>query len=561
MIKTLSIRNYGIIRTHEINFSTGLHVVTGETGAGKSLILSALGLLMGERYDGHPAIDPNHKCIIEAEFANEHPDLLEWLEEQGFEPDTPLILRRELSAPARTRCFIQDCPASLTQLRDISYWLIDICGQHDARALKSARIHLEYVDEFAQCRDLALQYKSAYLNWNRLERNLRELHERTAQAGRDYALNQFYLEEIQSTDIKGPDELAELETQQRLIEQSKAIQDSLQQASWELDGHDQGLISRVNMLQKQIRPYYDLSAEARDIYESYEQAAAALKEAGIQAGRWFDSFSADHQNTQPLLDRIDKLNQLMLKHQARDLAGLLAKAKEMESRSALAEHDLQSLEELKKKSQLAQENAAHLAGRLHQKRVEAAPQLEMAMQKLMPSAGFTHARFELLISQSSELMADTSGYNQVEFKFSANPGQDLSSLQKIASGGELSRLTLCLRTACRPSNDASAIVFDEIDTGISGQTAMGIGKLLKEMAASQQQIILITHLPQIAAAANRHFRVTKTSTNHNTTSVIDDLDAESRIQVLAGMMAGSEAGEPARQQAEALIKHYSTQNL
>jgi DNA repair protein RecN (Recombination protein N) len=561
MIKTLSIRNYGIIRAHDINFSTGLHVVTGETGAGKSLILNALGLLIGERYDGHPALDPNQKCIIEAEFVNEHPDLLEWLDEQGFERDAPLILRRELSAPVRTRCFIQDCPASLTQLRDISYWLIDICGQHDARELKSARIHLEYVDEFAQCRDLALQYKNAYLNWKRIDRKLGELTEKTEQAGRDYALNQFYLNEIQSMDIKGPDELAELEMQQRLIEQSKAIQESLQQASWELDGQDQGLIGRVNMLQKQIRPYCDLSVEARDIYECYEQATAALKEAAIQAGRWFDSFSLDHQNTQPIVDRIDKLNQLLSKHQARDLAGLLQKKMEMESRSTLADQDLQFLEELKKQSQQAHENAHHLAGDLHQKRTEAAPQLEMLMQKLMPSAGFTHARLELLISQSGDLMADTSGYNQVEFKFSANPGQAMSSLQKVASGGELSRLTLCLRTACRPCNDSSAIVFDEIDTGISGQTAMGIGKLLREMAVSQQQIILITHLPQIAAAANRHFRVTKSSTVHQTTSVIDDLDTETRIQVLAGMMAGSEAGEPARQQAEALIKHYSTQTI
>jgi len=256
MIKTLSIRNFGIIRAHDIHFSSGLHVITGETGAGKSLVLGALGLLMGERYDGQPVLDPDHKCVIEAEFVNDDPDLGEWLHEQGFERTDLILLRRELSAPARSRCFIQDTPASLTQLRDISYWLIDICGQHDARELKSARIHLEYLDEFAQCRELALQYKRAYSDWQRTERRHKDLEERISKMNRDHALNHFYLDEIQSIGIKGPGELAELELQHRLFEQSKNIQEALQQAIWELDGHEQGLINRTNLLQRQIRPFF-----------------------------------------------------------------------------------------------------------------------------------------------------------------------------------------------------------------------------------------------------------------------------------------------------------------
>lgn len=558
MIKTLSIRNYGIIRTHEIEFGTGLHVITGETGAGKSLVLGALGHLMGERYDGHPALDPEQKCVIEAEFVNEHPDLQEWLSEQGIENTNPLILRRELSQPSRTRCFIQDSPASLSQLRDISYWLIDICGQHEARELKSARIHLEYLDEFASCRDLALHYKKTHKEWQRIDRELRELEERTSQAAHDRELNQFYLEEIQSMEIKGPGELIELESQQRLIEQAKTIQESLQQAIWELDGNEQGLISRVSMLQKQIRPFHDLSQVAQDIYESYEQALTALKEAEMQAGRWSDSFSYNNHNAQPLLERIDKLNQLLVKHQTRNLAELLDKMKEMELLSEVSVQNLQLLEQLRSQSAQAHEEAINAAELLHQKRTESASRLELAMQNLMPSAGFARAQFEVRLHRNSELLADTSGYSQVEFKFSANPGQTTAPLQKVASGGELSRLTLCLRTACRTHDDISVIVFDEIDTGISGQTALGIGKLLKEMAESQQQIILITHLPQIAAAANRHFRVKKTSTELQTVSQIDNLDADERVCVLARMMAGTEAGDPARRQAEALIQLYQT---
>ena len=556
MIKTLSIRNFGIIRAHDIHFSSGLHVITGETGAGKSLVLGALGLLMGERYDGQPALDPDHKCVIEAEFVNDDPDLGEWLHEQGFERTDLIILRRELSAPARSRCFIQDTPASLTQLRDISYWLIDICGQHDARELKSARIHLEYLDEFAQCRDLALQYKRAYADWQRTERRRKDLEEKISKMHRDHALNHFYLDEIQSIGIKGPSELAELELQHRLFEQSKNIQEALQHAIWELDGHEQGLIHRTNLLQRQIRPFYELSEEGKEIYEYYEQAVAALKEAALIAGRWSDSFSSEGEDPQPILDRIDKINQLLLKHQSRDLAELIEKSKEMEQSSVLANQDLEALEELKEKSKHNLEAATKLAHSLDQKRAEALPLLEQAMQHLMPSAGFTNARFAVVMRRSDDLLGDTSGYNQVEFKFSANPGQIPASLQKVASGGELSRLTLCLRTACRPQNDSSAVVFDEIDTGISGQTALGIGRLLKQMADSRQQIVLITHLPQIAAAANRHFKVSKSSTSNHTISVIEDLDAEARIQVLAGMMAGTEAGEPARQQAEALIKLY-----
>jgi DNA repair protein RecN (Recombination protein N) len=556
MIKTLSIRNYGIIRAHEIHFKTGLHVITGETGAGKSLVLGALGLLMGERYDGQPVLHPENKCVIEAEFMNEDPDLVDWLKEQGFESAGPLIIRRELSAPARTRCFIQDSPASLSQLRDLSYWLIDICGQLDARELKSARIHLEYVDEFARCRDLALEYKRAHLEWQQMQRRLHELEAKTSQLDRDHALNQYYLEEIQSVGIKGPGELAELEIQQRLLEQSKTIQETLQQAIWELDGHEQGLINRTNMLQKQMRPFYDLSAEGKEIYEYYEQVVAALREALMLAGRWSDSFSSERQDAQPLLERIDKINQLLLKHHCMDLAELLEKSKEMEQRSVLADQDLLILEELKEKSKNAHEKARSMAELLHQKRASAGPLLKQAMQKLMPSAGFAHASFEVMIQRSNELLADTLGYNQVTFKFSANPGQEAAALQKVASGGELSRLTLCLRTACRPQHDSSVVVFDEIDTGISGQTALGIGKLLKQMTESQQQIILITHLPQIAAAANRHFRVTKSSTENQTISIIEELDDNERIQVLAGMMAGTEAGEPARQQAEALIQLY-----
>lgn len=556
MIKTLSIRNFGIIRAHEIHFGMGLHVVTGETGAGKSLVLGALGLLMGERYDGHPALHPDHKCVIEAEFENEHPDLLEWLDEQGFERSAPLILRRELAAPSRSRCFIQDSPANLSQLRDISYWLIDICGQHDARELKSARFHLEYVDEFAQCRDIALKYKRAYLDWHRMVGSIREMEEKSAQMARDHALIQFYLEEILNVGIKGPSELAELENQQRLFDQSRSILEALQQCVWELDGHDQGIIQRVKLLQKQIRPYHDLSEEGNGIYESYEQAVTALMEAAGLAARWTDSFILEGHDPQPLVERIDKINQLLLKHQCGDVSELLEKTKEMEQRSVLAEQDQQALEALKDQSKRARETAVHLAEILNHKRAEAAPLLEQAMHRLMPSAGFAHARFEVRVHCSGDLLSDINGYNQVEFTFSANPGQLPASLQKVASGGELSRLTLCLRTACRPQSDSSAVVFDEIDTGISGQTALGIGKLLKQMSESQQQIILITHLPQIAAAADRHFRVTKSSTENQTLSVIEDLDDQKRIHVLAGMMAGTEAGEPARQQAEALIQLY-----
>jgi len=556
MIKSLSIRNYGIIQSHELDFGTGLHVITGETGAGKSLILGALGLLMGERYDGHPALDSTQKCVIEAEFENGQPDVAEWLEEQGFDPSMPLILRRELSQPSRTRCFIQDSPASLSQLRDISYWLLDICGQHDTRELKSVRIHLEYLDEFARCRDLATRYRKAYQRWKRLTLERDALEDRTSRATRELELNQYYLEEIRSFGIKGPGELAELEARQQLEDQSKSILESLQMALWELDGNEQGLLARIAVLQKQMRSYCELSPKARELYECYEQAASALKDALQLSGQWSESFTSDPGEQKILIDRIDKLNQLLAKHQVMDLPGLLEKAQTMAMLSTEAENSLQVLESLRLQSEAAFAEVCQLAESLHEQRAASAPLLKSAMQKLMPSAGFAHAQFEVELQRKTELAGDTAGYNYLEFKFSANPGQAVSSLQKVASGGELSRLTLCLRTACRSREDASVVVFDEIDTGISGQTALGIGRLLKEMAETQQQILLITHLPQIAAAANRHFLVKKQSSERATISRIEALSDRERIQVLACMMAGSEAGEAAHRQAEELIKLY-----
>lgn len=549
MLSRLYIRNYAIIREMDVRFEKGLNIITGETGAGKSILIGALGLILGERADSSVLLDTTQKCFVEGFFdCPDHPAIDTFFKEQDIEKDEELILRREISAAGKSRAFINDTPVNLAQLQQLASLLVDLHQQFDTLDLGQNNFQLEILDALAGQLPLRKsmyqhyqQYRSALQSWKELEA-LKEKEQK------EFDYYHFLFTELEEAAFKSG-EIEELEQEQGLLEHSGQVTTALQRVNQALDSAEQPVTQVIRSITHQLDAVSAFHPLIASLTERLRSAQIELKDIADEADRIASGVSMDEARQQEINDRLSLAYKLLKKHQVKTTDELLSIQQELSSRI----HKVANLDsELVKASAEAdrlRKEAEELAKKISAARKKVIPGFEKNVHKLLERVGMPNARISI---QAEKDELSISGMDKVGFLFDANKSGKFESLRKVASGGEFSRLLLCIKTLVGGSLSMPVMIFDEIDTGISGEAAKQVGLLMKEMGTGHQ-VISITHQPQIAAQADAHFYVFKQESEGSIRTQLRRLSQEERVMSIAQMMSGEKPTEAALNNARELI--------
>ncbi len=549
MLSRLTIQNYAIISSLDIEIRPGLTIITGETGAGKSILLGALGLALGRRADGKAMNDDADKCVVEAQFSLQDDSLKELFQTEGLDYDRELICRRELSPGGRSRSFINDTPVSLKVMQEVTSHLIELHHQHDNLALQSKEYQVNVLDTISKSLPLYKEYTSLYNSLTATKNKLAEAKEAEQSSSRKKEFLTFQIEELESAKLK-PGEMASLEAAQNMLEHAEAIEHVLAQLETVLSNSNHSLNNQLTSLIKQvegIRNVYDPVAEIGDRLESLR---VEVQDLSLEAGRLDGPGESNPVELAKIQNRLTQLYSLIKKYNCKDEEGLLAFRDELKKEwSALssANEQITQLEEtiLKLIDQIKEKAKA-----LSVSRKSGAKKLIPEATKLLHELGMLNAQFSIDLNPLEN--PGVYGLDDVSFMFSANKGTDMQPLQAVASGGELSRLSLALKSIYAVQAQLPTIIFDEIDTGISGEVAWRMGQLIRGLSQGQQ-ILMITHSPQIASHATHQYHVSKQTEKGKDTSSIQQLSADQRIIEIAKMVSGDPPSKEALSNAKSLI--------
>ena len=551
MLQYLRIQNYAIIEKVEINFEKALNIITGETGAGKSILLGALSILLGDRFDKNALYDENQKCIIEAEFDIQSLNLKAFFERHELDYDDICSLRREVNASGRSRSFINDTPVNLKTIRALTAFLIDIHSQNDILDLKSNAYQLDIIDIEANHEDLI---KAFGANYNKYKASLKE-HTRlldqkeTGLRALDYL--EFVLKEFEDAklDINEEEELVD---EQKQLENAEQIQYNIESAYNQLDGSPSaiGLIEKSIEDIQEIIPYIPAIGA---INERLTSSSIELKDIVIELEQYKDQYEVNPSRLETVQARLNLINGLQRKHQVKTIEELLVKEAELSSQVAQFRNIDKLIHDLKIQIQQYKESIQEQALKIRSNRQLTIKKIEKEVNKVLPEIGMPFALFKIELKALDFDQINAKGLDHIEFTMSPDKGNKYGPLNKIASGGELSRIMLCLKSIVANSTAIPTLIFDEIDTGISGDIASKVANLLKDIA-SKHQIISITHLPQIAAKGNHHLFVSKSMINGKTVTNVDALNEASRIEEIATMLSGKAPTPTAIKTAKELIK-------
>lgn len=551
MLQYLRIQNYAIIEKVEINFEKALNIITGETGAGKSILLGALSILLGDRFDKNALYDENQKCIIEAEFDIQSLNLKAFFERHELDYDDICSLRREVNASGRSRSFINDTPVNLKTIRALTAFLIDIHSQHDILDLKSNAYQLDIIDIEANHEDLI---KAFGANYNKYKASLKE-HTRlldqkeTGLRALDYL--EFVLKEFEDAklDINEEEELVD---EQKQLENAEQIQYNIESAYNQLDGSPSaiGLIEKSIEDIQEIIPYIPAIGA---INERLTSSSIELKDIVIELEQYKDQYEVNPSRLETVQARLNLINGLQRKHQVKTIEELLVKEAELSSQVDQFRNIDKLIHDLKIQIQQYKESIQEQALKIRSNRQLTIKKIEKEVNKVLPEIGMPFALFKIELKALDFDQINAKGLDHIEFTMSPDKGNKYGPLNKIASGGELSRIMLCLKSIVANSTAIPTLIFDEIDTGISGDIASKVANLLKDIA-SKHQIISITHLPQIAAKGNHHLFVSKSMINGKTVTNVDALNEASRIEEIATMLSGKAPTPTAIKTAKELIK-------
>jgi len=552
MIKQLSIRNFAIISESEILFSPRLTVITGETGAGKSILLGALNLLLGARADAGQLYNEAEKCIIEGHFQFNTPNITAFFQQADFDQVADeIVLRRELLPNGKSRAFINDSPASVSQLRTLGNLLVDISGQHETLELNTQQFQFEFVDAMAAQLPQVSAYCVNYEHLRRLNQEIITFEAAATSQQKSFDYDQFLFNELEQARIKNPEELEQIEHQYSVLQNANTIGLALQQLHYGLSEADNAPESSLSALLASGQIIKKLDSRLSDLYERLQDTKTILSEIAQEAFHLQEDFQADEEKLQQYETRLNELNRLLQKHRLQTLSELIELQNTIADRLDAVQSSGEQLENLRSKAAELTIELQEQAASISKKRVAILPELEKAIHILLPDMGMIHAHFHIEHKHLDQLNART-GLDQLRFLFTANQGSAAQEIHKVASGGELSRLMLAIKSLLHDQLSLPTVVFDEIDTGISGETAIRIGRVLKTLS-SRHQVILVTHQPQIAAKGDLHLFVSKQMNQGKTTSQIRVLEAEDRIEELAKMIGGAQPSEIAREHARELF--------
>jgi DNA repair protein RecN (Recombination protein N) len=559
MLEILQIRNYALIEALDVTWAEGLTAMTGETGSGKSIVLGALGLVLGGRSDAQQVREGEAKCSVEAVFQGLHTAVRTWLREMNFDDLSmtggKLRIRREILAGGRSRAFIQDSPAKVGDLAALAPFLVDLHGQDETRALMERETRLALLDAAGSHTATTREYQDRFADWQAARKELAAIEKRLGgpQADGDYL--DFQIRELDALKLDQLDSAA-LEAERDLLENASAIRFSLLAASDLLDGDSHADSANILDSLKRAEAYLGEAAEhlpvAREWSERMGSVRIELMDLASDIARSADGIEEDPGRLAQLNTQLDHLNRALVRHQAADVADLKQKydalCAERLDAETLEEQRTESLERVEK----LQVEVASLGEALTAGRQAAADALCQQVMADVQELKMPHAQLQFAFDPLPDSKWDEWGTAEVEILFSANPGSRLAPLAQVASGGERSRLMLALKAAKAASQPGSTIVLDEIDTGVSGEVASRMAALMARMA-EHQQVLTVTHLPQVAARAHHHVEVKKITDGQSTRTLVEPLSDAQRIEAIATMLSGAEITQAARAHAEALL--------
>ena len=551
MLTKLSIKNYTLIETMEIGFDKGFTVITGETGAGKSILLGALSLILGKRADRSVLMEKDRKCVVEGEFDVRQLDLEDFFDayDLDFEPLT--LMRREILPSGKSRAFINDTPVNLTVMKALGEQLVDIHSQHQTLLLNDVLFQLELYDGYVNQSEVLKDYRQIYKEFRNSSQRLTEIKEENARAKRDEDYLRFQLNELEAAQLD-VDEAKELEEKARMLIHAEEISQTTAMAVHVLKEDEMSVLDHLNQLREAFFKLSDFHPDFKEFYARLDNSVIELTDLTDEIERLSGSDEFNPAELQHVQERLDLLYALQQKHHAMDMADLIRIYEDYRLQlDAIQSLDEQQQAEEKRLDDLTTALTAG-ADKLHVLRMEKITEFEQSMGNLLQLLGMKEAVFKVRIEKLPHF--GECGTDDVRFLFNANKGGDLTEISKSASGGELSRLMLALKSLVNQVKVLPTIIFDEIDAGVSGDIAGKLGNILKDMA-SRLQVMSITHLPQIAAKADAHFKVSKTLNNNRTNSVVSLLDDEGRKEEIAKMLSDEKVTDAARQAALELMKN------
>ena len=552
MLKHLYIKNFTLIDELDISLYEGFSVITGETGAGKSIILGAIALLLGQRADSKTIKQGADKCVIEANFDLSRYDMQPFFDENDIEYDAgDCIIRRELTAAGKSRAFINDTPVALSMLKELGDQLMDVHSQHQNLLLNKQDFQLEVVDIIANDATQLAKYQNTYAEYLKVEKELGEMMLAIERNRENLDFLQFQYEELTNANLTAGEQ-EELEQRSETMEHSEDIKSALYTTDNALSGEQNGVIESLRTSLSALRNIEAVYPEVSELIQRIDSCYIDLKDVSHEISSQLESVDFDPAELDQVNNRLDRIYELEKKYHVDTVEDIIAKRDAIYKQLQTIEGGDESLDALKARRQQLEEQARKEAEVLTKLRTKAAKTIEAEMQKRLVPLGMPHVRFSI---QLTAVELGTYGVDRVSFLFSANTSTPLQPVSQVASGGEIARVMLSLKAMISGAVKLPTIIFDEIDTGVSGKTAEMMAQIMKEMGNHGRQVISITHLPQIAALGSVHYKVEKNETASGTTSKMRQLTDDERGREIAQMLSGSDVSEAAIQNAKALLGH------
>ena len=551
MLKQLYIKNFTLIDELNIQMHPGFSVITGETGAGKSIILGAIGLLLGNRADSKSIKAGRDRCVIEAHFDLSKYDMQQFFTDNDIDEDlSDTIIRRELTAAGKSRTFINDTPVSLTKMRELGEQLVDIHSQHQNLLLQKEDFQLNVVDIIAQDEKQRKNYEAAYNQYKQANQKLNALKAEIEKNRENEDFLRFQFKELDEAQLQNGEQ-EELEQEYEMLSHSEDIKTALYQADNHLSGDDGNIIERLKQASEQLANIKDVYPEVTELLERIDSSYIELKDIAQEINGLTDHVEFDPARLETINERLDKLNSLQQKFHVRDLGELIETYHQLKEQLSHIGHSDEDVEALEQEVIQLLEKAQKQAKELTAIRTKAAKKVEEEMKQRLIPLGIPNVRFSISLTEKP-LSHD--GGDKVSFLFSANKSTPLQPVTQVASGGEIARVMLSLKAMISGAVKLPTIIFDEIDTGVSGKIAEKMAQIMVEMGNHERQVLSITHLPQIAAMGSHHYKVSKEETDEGTISRMTELSQQERVQEIAQMLSGSDVSEAALANAKELLR-------
>ena len=551
MLQQLYIKNFTLIDELDIELYPGFSVITGETGAGKSIILGAIGLLLGQRADSKSIKQGADRCVIEAHFDLSRYDLKPFFDENDIEyDDHDTIIRRELTAAGKSRAFINDTPVALTMLKELGDQLMDVHSQHQNLLLNKQDFQLNVVDILANDSKELEEYQQCFANYQQKTKELNQLREEIERNKQNADFLQFQYDELEAAQlVEGEQE--ELEQQSETMSHAEDIKTALYEADNALNGDESGVVSQVKSAYNALNGISKVMPKTAELTERLDSCRIELKDIADEVSQLLERTDFNPAELDNINNRLDRLYELEKKYHVETVEELIQQRDDLKLKLSHIENSDEAVSEMEKEVAKLRSLCAHRAETISTMRRATADNMRSQLAQRLEQLGMPHARFDVSITKTE---LGKNGQDSISFLFSANTSTPLQPVSQVASGGEIARVMLSLKAMISGAVKLPTIIFDEIDTGVSGKIAEKMAQIMQEMGRTERQVISITHLPQIAALGSHHYRVSKEETKNGTVSHMTELNNEERITEIAQMLSGSDISDAAIQNAKELLK-------